>query len=60
MTKHINTKHRKIMKYFQGNEIFKNSNTIETHLMKSHSRKYKVPEVVTNNVKCDKCNSQFT
>ena len=33
---------------------------MEAHMMKSHSRKQNVPEVVTKTVKCDKCNSQFT
>ena len=60
MIKHINTKHRKSMKCCQCNEIFKDSNTMEAHMMKAHSRKQNVPEVVTKNVKCDKCNSQFT
>ena len=33
---------------------------MEAHVMKDHSRKQNVPEVVKKNVKCDKCNSQFT
>ena len=56
MRKHVNAEHRKILKWFQCNETFKENIEMEAHMLNKSNvfrdgKKY---------VKCKKCNFKFT
>ena len=72
LIKHVNTKHRKSLKFDQCGDIIQDNNAMEAHMKRDHSEKRldktqpssetieKVSGVVIKNVKCDECNSDFT